>query len=110
MTQARIPSDARRAVRHEVCYRCEMSGIDFPAASGLIVNLSAQGCMIRCSQDAPCGTALRFALPILGQWQGTVVWAIGGRIGVEFDQHIPLQSYLPVLDQMMRPNDEMGVY
>lgn len=108
MPQARRPKDARQSERQQVCYRSEISGPDFAPVDALFVNLSPQGCMIRCMREAPCGTALSFTLPELGAWQGTVVWAIGARMGIEFDREIPVDAYFPVLDQMMRPGDEMG--
>lgn len=104
------PQDSRRSARLEICYRCEIDGPGFAPLSALIVNISPHGCMIRCAREAPRDMLLEFTLPVIGAWSGRVIWAIGARMGLEFDQEISLDAYLPMLEQMSRPNDEMGVY
>jgi len=110
MPLAHRPKDMRRFSREEVCFRCEITGPDFGSAFGLIVNVSPLGCMIRCSQDAKPDTAVSFALPIAGRIQARIVWAIGGRMGLEFDEEIDAAPYLAMLEQLRRPGDEMGSY
>lgn len=104
------PKEGRRAPREEVCYRCEIGGPALPAMKGLIVNISSHGCMIRCAKDAQTGLRVSFRLPVIGACEGLIVWAIGGRIGVEFDHAIATEPYLAMIGAMSRSGDEMGLY
>lgn len=102
--------DKRRFSREEVCFRCEFAGPDFGPVIGLIVNISPLGCMVRCSAPVPSDARVQFALPVAGHIDGRVVWAVGGRMGIEFDEEIDAAPYLAMLDQLRRPGDEMGIY
>jgi len=104
------PKEGRRAPREEVCYRCQISAPALPATAALIVNISPYGCMVRCSKDVQTGTRVSFKLPVIGPCEGLIVWAIGGRLGLEYDSPIPLQPYLAMLGEMSRSGDEMGLY
>lgn len=110
MTYAKRYEEVRRAAREEVCYRCLIQGATSPSTPGLIVNISPLGCMIRCSAEPAFGTIVHFELPQVGTVQGRVMWAIGARMGVEFDTQMPLEPYLAMLGDMSHPGDEMGIY
>ncbi len=84
MSIAPRTKDKRRFSREDVCFRCEIAGPDFEPAHALIVNISPMGCMIRCSREAEPDTFVSFTLPHAGRIEGRIVWAIGGRMGVEF--------------------------
>jgi hypothetical protein len=110
MSLAYRPQDKRRFSREEVCFRCEIAGQDFGPVSGLIVNISPLGCMLRCSAPVQRGISVHFTLPVAGRIDGRIVWAVGGRMGLEFDEEIDAPPYLAMLDQLRRPGDEMGIY
>ena len=110
MSVAYRQKDLRRFSREEVCFRVELAGPDFEPASGLIVNISPLGCMVRCSQPVEQGASLRFSLPMAGRIEARVVWVMGGRMGLEFSEEIDAKPYLAMLDHLRRPGDEMGIY
>lgn len=110
MSLAHKPKDMRRFHREDVCFRVEIAGPDQPPASALIVNISPLGCLLRCSQPVKPDAALHFRLPQAGHIEARVVWAMGGRIGLEFREEIDAAPYLSMLDQLHRPGDEMGIY
>ncbi len=110
MPLAHRPKDMRRFAREEVCFRCEFTGPDFGPVNALIVNISPLGCMLRCSKPVTTGMPVSFVLPAAGRIQARIVWAIGGRMGLEFDEEIYAAPYLAMLDQLHRPGDEMGIY
>ena len=110
MSIARRPKDMRRFHREEVCFRIEIAGQDQNPAAALIVNISPLGCLLRCSKPMNADDALHFVLPSAGRVEARVVWAIGGRIGLEFSEEIDANPYLAMLDQLQRPGDEMGTY
>ncbi len=110
MSIAPRTKDKRRFSREDVCFRCEIAGPDFEPAHALIVNISPMGCMIRCSREAEPDPFVSFTLPHAGRIEGRIVWAIGGRMGVEFAEEIEAGAYLPMLPHLHRPGDEMGTY
>lgn len=110
MSLARRPRDMRRFHREEVCFRIEIAGPDLNPASALIVNISPLGCLLRCSQPLQPDAELYFSLPLAGRIEARVVWAMGGRIGLEFREEIDAKPYLAMLEKLHRPGDEMGIY
>jgi hypothetical protein len=110
MSVAHRPREMRRFSREEVCCRIEIHGPDFGPVNALIVNISPLGCMLRCSLPVQSGTRIHFNLPLAGRIEATIVWAIGGRMGLEFSEEVDAPPYLAMLDQLKRPGDEMGIY
>lgn len=110
MSLAQRTKEMRRFTREEVCFRVEITGIGDEPVFGLIVNISPLGCMIRCSQDVVPNTPVSFALPLAGQIRARIVWAMGGRMGLEFEEEVDAEPYLGMLDKLRRPADEMGIY
>ncbi len=110
MSLAPRSKDKRRFSREDVCFGCEIAGPDFEPANALIVNISPLGCMLRCSREVEPDTFVSFNLPCAGRIEARIVWAIGGRMGVEFAEEIDAAAYLPMLPQLHRPGDEMGIY
>jgi len=100
----------RRAARHDVCYRCEIAGVQAEPIHALLVNISPLGCMMRCSRAEATDRTVHFTLPVAGRREARIVWAMGGRIGVEFLQPIDAGIYPAMLEQLDRPGDEMGIY
>ena len=94
--------DARAAARDEVMHRTRAVTADSATMKLVIVNISASGLMARCDTDPIVGDGLRVHLPILGEVPAVVRWALGGRIGCEFDRTIPLAEYYGMLSTMLR--------
>jgi hypothetical protein len=59
----------------------------------LIVNLSPHGLMARCDSTVTVDDRIQISLPIIGLTSGHIRWALGGRIGCQFDYPIDLASY-----------------
>ena len=110
MSLAQKPQEMRRAERHAVCYRCEIAGAGPGLVSGLMVDISALGCMLRSSFAFEQGSMVTFILPVAGRCEARVVWSIGGRVGMEFTRPFEPAPFLAMLDQLVRPGDEMGIY
>jgi hypothetical protein len=110
MSLAPRPKEMRRVERQAVCYRCEINGIGAGTVSGLLVDISPLGCLIRCSREVVQGTVVSFDLPIAGQIKATIIWSMGGRIGMEFTEPVDLAPYFDMLSHLQRPSDEMDIY
>ena len=110
MSIAIRPRDMRRVQREDVCFRIEIASPELEPASALIVNISPLGCLLRCSKNVKADASLHFDVPVAGRINARVVWAMGGRIGLEFREEIDAKPYLAMLDQLHRPGDEMGIY
>ena len=99
---ATLPANEHRAEpREEVQYRARASEL----ASGcalpmLIVNMSPNGMMARCEVPLASGDRLRVILPAAGERIAEVRWALGGRIGCQFDRGIDLGTYVSTLTAM----------
>ncbi|AOW23479.1 pilus assembly protein PilZ [Sphingomonas melonis TY] len=94
------PIDGRAEPRDEVHHRCRAVLTDRRTLSVLAVNLSPQGVMIRSDADVSVGEWLRVTLPVVGEMQAAVRWALGGRIGCQFEKAIPANQYHAVLGAM----------
>jgi len=93
-------TDGRSEPRDEVNHRSRAVLADRRQVQVLIVNLSPHGLMI--SSDAPVsvGEWLRVTLPVVGEVQVAVRWALGGRIGCQLEKAIPANRYHAVLAAM----------
>lgn len=94
--------DARGEIRDEVMHRTRAVTADGKAVKLVIVNISASGLMARCDAEPIVGDGLRVHLPIVGDVDAVVRWALGGRIGCELDETIPLAEYYGMLSTMLR--------
>ena len=99
---ADITSPEHRAEpRDEVHHRARATDI----AAGcplpmLIVNMSPHGMMARCEVPLSIGDRLRIVLPAAGTRIAEVRWALGGRIGCQFDRPVALGEYVSALSAM----------
>ena len=93
--------ELRTEPRDEVQHRARAtdlgSGSPVPM---LIVNMSPGGLMARCETPLNAGDRMRLTLPVAGARVAEVRWALGGRIGCQFDQAIPLLDYAHALSAM----------
>ena len=94
-------ADDRRVDRDEVHYRARGFGPDARPLNLLIVNISPHGLMARCERELEPGQRIRVNLPIAGVTVAEVRWALGGRIGCQFDHAVDLASYYELLAQVL---------
>jgi len=73
-----------------------------PPAEVLIVNLSPSGCMVRSDARLTPGDRITLFLPTIREIEAQVMWALGGRAGIEFDKPLALPSYSAILSEMQR--------
>ncbi|RHW17279.1 PilZ domain-containing protein [Sphingomonas gilva] len=101
--QGMFVSEARRDMREDVHFRTRAIMADGRSVELLVVNVSARGLMARCD-DARIGPEQKIVvrLPGAGGVIGEVRWALGGRIGVEFDEMIELARYLQMLAEVLK--------
>lgn len=93
-------TDGRAEPRDEVHHRSRATLADRRTVSILIVNLSPQGLMIRSDAAVSVGEWMRITLPVLGEVQAAVRWALGGRIGCQLEKPIAPNQYHAVLAAM----------
>lgn len=94
------PTDGRAEPRDEVHHRSRATLADHRTVPVLIVNLSAHGLMIRSDAEVSVGEWMRITLPVVGDVQAAVRWALGGRIGCQLEKPIPANRYHAVLGAM----------
>ena len=95
-------AEDRRENRDDVHYRAKAFGPDARQLTLLIVNLSPHGLMARCDTEFEIGQRLRVNLPIVGVIVAEVRWALGGRIGCQFDGAIDLASYYELVAVLLK--------
>ena len=91
------PIDGRAEPRDEVHHRTRAVLADHRSVPVLIVNLSPLGLMIRSDATVSVGEWLRIQLPVVGEVQVAVRWALGGRIGCQLERPIAANRYHAVL-------------
>jgi hypothetical protein len=100
--QANLARREDRSVsRDEVHFRAKAIAPGGRPVSILVVNISAMGLMARTDALLETGDCLRVMLPKVGTVVAEVRWALGGRIGCQLDQAIPLSDYYAVLAAMV---------
>ena len=95
-------AEERREDRDEVHYRARGTGPDGRPINLLIVNLSPHGLMARCESALEAGQRIRVTLPVAGQVVAEVRWALGGRIGCQFERAIDLATYYDALAAVLK--------
>ncbi|WP_342658850.1 PilZ domain-containing protein [Sphingomonas sp. NY01] len=86
--------------RHEVFYRTSAVAADGSRIAIVIVNVSGGGLMARCIDTLNVGDRIDVQLPVLGSATAEIRWALGGRIGCQFDRPVPTHSYFPFLSAL----------
>ena len=99
-THAARRADQRRAPREAVDVRSLIWGGRLAPSPALIVNISPYGCMVRTDERVKIGQSLTVDMPGVGSLNGQVIWTLDARIGIEFDEMIPLDDYLAMMSQM----------
>lgn len=93
-------STERREERHEVHHRTRATDATGREATLTVVNISPNGLMARCEQPIEIGTRLHVRLPDLAPLHAEVRWALGGRIGCEFQHSIAPAAYYALLPRL----------
>ncbi len=94
--------DERLVERDEVHYRTRGFGPAAQPLTLLVVNISALGLMARCDAALETGDRMRITLPVVGVVVAEVRWCLGGRLGCQLDQPIPLSDYYDLLAVMVK--------
>ncbi|ODU21539.1 MAG: hypothetical protein ABS87_06685 [Sphingomonas sp. SCN 67-18] len=94
--------DQRGAAREEVFYRTRCTTPRFGVVQMQVVNISACGFMARTEADFAVGDIVQIRLPVVGSVSAEIRWALGGRVGGQFDRMIDLAPYLSLLAELVR--------
>lgn len=89
--------DSRVDPRDAVDHRTRIVRAGGQAAEARIVNLSPHGLMARCDTPVAEGERVTIALPGLGSVAAEVRWALGGRIGCQFETAVADAAYPQLL-------------
>lgn len=91
----------RREERHEVHHRTRAAVADGRDLPIVIVNISPNGLMARCEARLDPGVRLHIRLPGIDSVHAEVRWALGGRIGCEFQHSVPPAAYYALLPRLI---------
>jgi hypothetical protein len=95
-------ADDRREMRDDVHYRARAFGPDAKQLNFVVVNLSPHGLMARCEAPLQTGDRIRVVLPVVGTVAAEVRWALGGRVGCQFDHAIDLAGYYDLVAVLVK--------
>jgi hypothetical protein len=100
MSLARSTNDPRRIPRETVDCPIRIWGATLAPMAATLVNLSPQGCMVRCDQMVSTGETLTIDIPAGATLRGRVVWARDGRIGMALDMPLLVDDFLDMLHEV----------
>ena len=89
--------DQRISPRSDVYARVPVTLPDGRQVIVTVVNISADGLLMRHEQKLEDGSMVTVSLPVLGKVAARSVWSLGGRSGVQFIDSISLRDYSPLL-------------
>lgn len=89
--------DQRAAPRTDIYARVPLTLPDGCPAMATMVNISADGVLIRLEHALGEGDLIHFKMPVIGKIGGTCIWSVGGRSGIQFLCGIPPSDYAPLL-------------
>lgn len=95
-------AEIRREDRDDIHYRARAFGPDAKPLTVLIVNISPHGLMARCEGNFETGQRIRITLPVIGVVVAEIRWALGGRLGCQFDPALDLASYYDMLAVVLK--------
>jgi len=74
-----------------------------------LLNISRNGCRLETPQMLPIGDIVTLDIPGVGAIEGRVVWHLGFKAGVEFNDHIAWKSiFAALLKAVPMASDESG--
>jgi hypothetical protein len=94
--------DARQQPRDEVHYRARGFTATRERLPLHVVNTSVGGFMARTEAEHQSGERVSVMLPVIGEVDATIRWALGGRIGCQFDHLIEPLVYRAMLTALQR--------
>lgn len=89
--------DQRQSPRTDVYARIPVMLPDGRIVTVTVVNISADGLLMRCEQMPAVDSICTLTLPVIGKIKAITIWSIGGRSGVNFLQQIEARDYMPLL-------------
>jgi hypothetical protein len=107
-THAARKAAQRRAPREAVDVRSQIWGTRLAPCPALIVNISPYGCMVRTDERIRIGQGLTVDVPGVGGRPGQVIWAMDARIGIEFEDMIPLDDYLATMSRIAENSHQIS--
>lgn len=99
-------TDKRRAARHPVDYTVIAEHRQLGDIHLHIVNVSAQGFMVRGEPELERGERLVLRLPVLGRIEAHLIWSHEGRAGFQFERIIRINDFLKLVDTL-QPNPRL---
>jgi len=94
--------EARQQPRDEVHYRTRGRNGAGERTILIVVNTSVGGFMARTDDELEQGERVTVTLPVVGEVGATIRWALGGRIGCQFDRVIDQRQYDALLAALPR--------
>ncbi len=98
--------DKRSAPRTDVYTKMPLTLPDGRPVMATVVNISADGLLLRHEAQLDDGGLCVLSMPIIGKLRGTVVWSVGGRTGIQFCEQIDARDYGAILRAMGARVDE----
>lgn len=89
--------DQRASPRTDVYARLPVILPDGRSATVTLVNISADGLLMRHDQQISDGAMLTISLPVIGKIKAIAIWSLGGRSGVNFLETIRVEDYAHLL-------------
>ena len=89
--------DQRAAPRTDVYARLPMTLPDGRSVIVTLVNISADGMLVRHENPLTDNAAVQLSMPVIGKVAGYAIWSVGGRSGIQFNQRIDDRDYSAVL-------------
>lgn len=89
--------DQRVAPRTDVYARVALTLPDGVQTMVTIVNISADGLLMRHDRSLPDGSHVSVMLPIIGRVFARTIWSLGARTGINFETTIPVDDYAALL-------------
>ena len=92
-----IGVDQRVSPRTDIYARMPVTLPDGRSAMVTVVNISADGILMRHEHKLEEGSTVLLSLPVIGRVKARTVWSLGGRSGVNFFESIDMRDYIPLL-------------
>lgn len=99
-------TDLRRAARHPVDHRVIGEHRQLGDVLMNVVNLSANGFMVRGDMPLGRGERVTIRLPAVGRIEAFVIWNDGERAGFQFERILRLEDFMKLIDQL-QPNPKL---
>lgn len=89
--------DQRASPRTDVYARLPVVLPNGRSATVTLVNISADGLLMRHDQPIDDGAILTLSMPVIGKVKAIAIWSLGGRSGVNFVETIRPEDYAHLL-------------